>query len=62
VVLDDDKKVYLIRETKSTHDTDKRRLEEILTIICGKMHCKVLGDVDYRDAISAKEVVSLNPR
>jgi type III restriction enzyme len=61
VVLEDDKKVYLIRETKSTHDTDKRRLEENLKLIGGTAHCIVVGDVDYRVAISAKEGVSLNP-
>ena len=60
VVLEEDKKVYLIRETKSTHDSDKRRLEENLKIICGEAHFKALGGVDYRVAISAKEVVSLD--
>ncbi|MBL4761346.1 MAG: hypothetical protein JKY93_01440 [Gammaproteobacteria bacterium] len=59
VVLENDEKVYLIRETKSTHDSDKRRLEENLKIICGGAHFKSLGGVDYGVAISAKEVVSL---
>lgn len=60
VVLENDKKVYLIRETKSTHDSDKRRLEENLKIICGEAHFKALGDVDYGVAVSAAEVVTLN--
>ncbi|CAA0112778.1 DEAD/DEAH box helicase family protein [Zhongshania aliphaticivorans] len=60
VVLENDKKVYLIRETKSTHDSDKRRMEENLKIICGEAHFKALEGVDYRVAISAKEVVSID--
>lgn len=58
VVLENDKKVYLIRETKSTHDSDKRRLEENLKIICGEAHFKALGDIDYGVAISAAEIVT----
>ena len=59
VVLEEDKKVYLIRETKSTHDADKRRLEENLKILCGKAHFRALGGVDYRVATSVAEVVSI---
>ena len=59
VVLEEDSKVYLIRETKSTHDADKRRLEENLKIHCGEAHFKALGEVDYRVATSVAEVVSL---
>jgi len=58
IVLEADKKVYLIRETKTTHDTDKRRLEENLKILCGEAHFNALGDVDYRVATSVAEVVS----
>jgi type III restriction enzyme len=43
VVLEEDQKVYLIRETKSTHDADKRRLEENQKIKCGKAHFEALG-------------------
>ena len=60
VVLESDSKIYLIRETKSTHDSDKRRLEENLKIICGEAHFKALGGIDYRIATSAKDVVSLD--
>lgn len=59
VVLEEDQKVYLIRETKTTHDSDKRRLEENLKILCGKAHFKALGDVDYRVAVSVAEVTSV---
>lgn len=60
VVLGHDRKVYLIRETKSTHDVDKRRLEENLKILCGKAHFKALGEVDYRVATSVAEVVAIS--
>jgi type III restriction enzyme len=59
VVLEEDRKVYLIRETKSTHDADKRRLEENLKIHCGEAHFRALGDVEYRVATSVAEVVSI---
>jgi type III restriction enzyme len=58
VVLEGDKKVYLIRETKSTHDTDKRRLEENLKIICGQAHFNAMDNVDYRVATSVAEVLA----
>ena len=58
VVLEEDRKVYLIRETKTTHDSNKRRVEENLKILCGEAHFKALGDVDYRVATSVAEVVS----
>ncbi len=60
VVLEDDKKIYLIRETKTTHDSDKRRLEENLKILCGKAHFNALDNVDYRVATSVAEVVSMD--
>ena len=58
VVLEDDKKVYLIRETKTTHDSDKRRMEENLKILCGKAHFKALDDVDYAVATTVAEVLA----
>jgi len=60
VVLEEDRKVYLIRETKTTHDSDKRRLEENLKILCGEAHFKALDDVDYRVATSVDEVISIS--
>ena len=59
VVLDEDRKVYLIRETKTTHDSDKRRLEENLKILCGEAHFAALGDVDYKVAVSVAEVTAV---
>lgn len=59
VVLEEDRKVYLIRETKSTHDSDKRRLEENLKILCGEAHFEALGDVDYKVAASVAEVTAI---
>ncbi|WP_392385533.1 DEAD/DEAH box helicase family protein [Marinomonas primoryensis] len=58
VVLENDEKVYLIRETKTTHDEGKRRKEENLKIKCGEAHFKALGGIDYKVAISVAEVVS----
>lgn len=58
VVLEDDKKVYLIRETKTTHETEKRRLEENLKILCGTAHFKALDNVDYEVATTVAEVLS----
>lgn len=59
VVLQEDEKVYLIRETKTTHDSDKRRLEENLKILCGEAHFRALEGVDYRVAASVAEVTSI---
>lgn len=58
VVLEEDEKVYLIRETKTTHDADKRRKEENLKILCGEAHFKALGGIDYAVATSVAEVVA----
>lgn len=59
VVLEEGQKVYLIRETKTTHDSDKRRLEENLKILCGAAHFHTLGDVNYQVAASVAEVTAL---
>lgn len=58
VVLAGDKKLYLIRETKSTHDGDRRRLEENLKIKCAKAHFGALNGVNYKVATSVGEVLS----
>ena len=49
---------YAKNISPSTHDSDKRRLQENLKIICGEAHFKALGDIDYRVATSAQEVVT----
>ena len=57
VVLEQDEKLYLVRETKSTHDSDKRRETENRKVECGKAHFKALG-VDFKVATSIHEVLS----
>ncbi len=56
-MLEDDRKLYLVRETKSTLDPDKLRESETRKIECGKAHFKALG-VDYQVATSIHEVLS----
>ena len=49
-------KLYLVRETKSTTDSEKLRHHEERKISCGKRHfCDTLG-VDYEVVTSAEEV------
>jgi type III restriction enzyme len=40
IVLNDGEKLYLVRETKSTLDEDKRREDENAMIACGRKHLK----------------------
>jgi len=58
VVVEDAYKLYLVRETKSTLDRDKRRESENNKVDCGKAHFKALG-VNFRDATSIHEVLQL---
>jgi type III restriction enzyme len=58
VVVDDTQKLYLVRETKSTLDRDKRRSTENKKVDCGKAHFKALG-VNFKDATTIYEVLSL---
>lgn len=60
VVLEDDKKVFLIRETKTTHERSKRREEENFKIDCGEAHFKAIEGVDYRVAITPAEVTAVD--
>jgi type III restriction enzyme len=57
VVLEADKKLYLIRESKSSHDADDRRNKENLLIRCGAAHFAALGGVDYKIATNFEEIV-----
>ncbi len=57
IVLERDQKLYLVRETKDTHDRDKRRDNENKKIDCGRAHFDALG-VDYEVAINIKEVLT----
>lgn len=57
VVLERDSKLYLVRETKSTHDRDARRDIENHKIDCGRAHFDALG-VDFAEATNIAEVLS----
>jgi len=57
VVVDDSQKLYLVRETKSTLDRDKRRSTENKKVDCGKAHFKALG-VNFKDATTIYEVLN----
>lgn len=56
VVTERDQKLYLVRETKSTHDRDKRRSTENKKADCGKAHFTALG-VDFKVATDIREVL-----
>jgi type III restriction enzyme len=56
VVVEDTYKLYLVRETKSTLERDKRRESENKKIDCGKAHFKALG-VNFKDATTIHEVL-----
>lgn len=57
VVLERDSKLYLVRETKDTHDRDKRRETENRKIDCGRAHFDALN-VDYEVATNIQEVLA----
>jgi len=57
VVTENDEKLYLVRETKSTHDAAKRRDIENRKIECGKSHFKTLG-VNFKVATDIHEVLA----
>jgi len=56
VVVEDTEKLYLVRETKSTLERDKRRESENKKIDCGRAHFEALG-INFRDATSIYEVI-----
>ena len=55
IVKENDEKVYLVRETKSTKDQLKLRGSEWAKVQCGKAHFEELG-VDFDHVTSAKEI------
>ena len=57
IVKEEDEKLYLVRETKSTHDRDQRRNLENYKIDCGKAHFDAL-DVNFKTATNIHEVLS----
>jgi len=56
VVVEDTQKLYLVRETKSTLDRDKRRESENKKVDCGKAHFKALG-VNFKDATNIHDIL-----
>jgi len=57
IVTENDEKLYLVRETKSTHDSEKRRAVENKKIKCGQAHFDELG-VNFKVATTVAEVVA----
>lgn len=57
VKTEDDQRLYLVRETKSTLERDKRRESENKKLDCGKAHFKALG-VNFKDAVSINEFLN----
>jgi len=57
VVTEKDQKLYLVRETKGTHDRDKRREIENHKIDCGQAHFDALG-VNFKVAKNIHEVLA----
>ena len=49
-------KLYLVRETKSTTDSEKLRHYEEWKIDCGRRHFRDALNVDYKVVTSAEEV------
>jgi len=57
IVAEQDSKVYLVRETKSTLDNEKRRTSENQKIKCGKRHFEAIG-VDFKTVTNAAEALA----
>jgi len=57
VVMEDDEKLYLVRETKSTHEREERREIENKKIECGRAHFAALG-VNFEVATTIYEVLA----
>jgi type III restriction enzyme len=48
--------LYLVRESKSTHDRDKWRPDERRKVVCGERHFRDTLGVNYKDIVSADEL------
>jgi type III restriction enzyme len=57
VVTENGGKLYLVRETKSTHDRDNRREIENRKVDCGQAHFNALG-VNFKVATNVHEVLA----
>ena len=58
IVAEQDDKIYLVRETKSTLDDEKRRTTENQKIKCGKRHFESIG-VDFNTVTNAAEALTV---
>ncbi len=56
VVIENDEKLYLVSETKSTHDPEKRRVIENEKLDFGKAHFEALG-VDFEVVVDVHEIL-----
>ena len=48
--------LYLVRETKGTHDWDKWHPDERRKVACGERHFREALGVDYRVVVGAGEL------
>ena len=55
LVTERDEKLYFVRETKSTLDSEERRTKENQKILCGRKHFETL-EVDFDVVTSLSEV------
>lgn len=53
---DSQEKLYLVSETKSDLDPDKRRKEENVKIMCGQAHFGALPEIEYKVVNDARQV------
>lgn len=58
IVLERDEKIYLVRETKSTHDESKRRVSENQKVKYGKAHFDAIN-MDYQVTTNIQEFLSV---
>ena len=56
VTQNNEKKLYLVRETKSTDDSNQRRYKENKKLECGKAHFKAL-DINFKTATSVYDIL-----
>ncbi|MES9902362.1 MAG: type III restriction endonuclease subunit R, partial [Sedimenticola sp.] len=57
IVTEDENKLYLIRETKSTRNLSELRDKERDKIACGKKHFEAIG-VDYEVVTTLEEALN----
>lgn len=58
VVLENDKRVYFVAETKSTTVRAQRRPAENLQIACGRKHFSLSDEVLFKDVTTLEELMS----